>query len=71
MPRDAETAKFRLLSGLPLSTGQAAVLAGVGPKTVSSWIRHGKVRASRSPGGHYLIPANEVRAILGGRSQAA
>lgn len=66
MPKDIETAKTRLLGGLPLSTGQIAALAGVDPKTVANWIRAGKVDATQTPGGHYLVAASEVRAkVLG------
>ena len=66
MPQDVEVAKTRLLGGLPLSTGQIAALAGVDPKTVGNWIRKGKMTGTRTPGGHYLVPASEVRAkVLG------
>jgi excisionase family DNA binding protein len=66
MARDTEVAKTRLLSGLPLSTGQIAALAGVDPKTVGNWIRKGKLEATKTPGGHHLVPASEVRAkVLG------
>jgi excisionase family DNA binding protein len=66
MPQDVEIAKTRLLGGLPLSTGQIAALAGVDPKTVGNWIRRGKLNATQTPGGHYLVPAGEVRAkVLG------
>jgi len=61
MPKDVDTAKERLLGGLPLSTGQIALLAGVDPKTVANWIRAGKVEAKQTPGGHYLVAAAEVR----------
>lgn len=61
MPKDVETAKERLLGGLPLSTGQIAMLAGCDPKTVANWIRAGKMTATQTPGGHYLVAASEVR----------
>ena len=61
MAKDADVARSRLLSGLPLSTGQIAALAGVDPKTVGNWIRKGKLEASKTPGGHHLVPASEVR----------
>lgn len=66
MAKDVEVAKNRLLGGLPLSTGQIAALAGVDPKTVANWIRAGKMSATQTPGGHYLVSASEVRAkVLG------
>jgi excisionase family DNA binding protein len=64
-PEVAE-AKDRLLNGLPLSTGQVAALAGVDPKTVANWIRAGKMEATQTPGGHYLVSAYEVKVkVLG------
>lgn len=66
MTKDVEAAKDRLLSGLPLSTGQIALLAGCDPKTVANWIRAKKLDAVQTPGGHYLVPASEVRSkVLG------
>lgn len=57
-------AKFRLANGLPLTTGQASLLAGCDAKTFANWIRTGKVDATRTPGGHWLIPAAEVRRVI-------
>ena len=57
----ADKARERLIGGLPLSTGQIAALAGVDTKTVANWIRAGKVEATKTPGGHYLTAASEVR----------
>lgn len=69
MARDPDTARQRLLSGLPLTTGQVAVLAGVDPKTVGNWIRAGKLGSTKTPGGHHLVSASEVRVkVLGAAS---
>lgn len=38
-----------------LSTGQAARLCAVTPDTVLKWIKAGKLRATRTAGGHYRI----------------
>jgi excisionase family DNA binding protein len=59
-----ETARNRLFSGLPMSTGQAAALVGVDAKTVANWIRQGKVTATQTPGGQYRISADEVRRVI-------
>jgi excisionase family DNA binding protein len=61
MPKDADVARTRLLNGLPLSTGQVAALAGCDPKTVANWIRAERLAAVKTPGGHYLVSASEVR----------
>lgn len=62
MARDAvDAAKERLLEGLPLSTGQVALLAGCDSKTVVNWIKAGKMTATRTPGRRYLVSASEVR----------
>lgn len=71
MRSGADNAKFRLLNGLPLTTGQAAMLAGCDSKTVANWIRDGKVAATRTPGGRYIIAAAEVRRVILGQPQAA
>lgn len=74
MPQSAEKvlekAKFRLLNGLPMTTGQAAILAGCDPKTVANWIRDGKLTARQSPGGHWLIPSSEVMRVIAGEEAA-
>lgn len=45
-----DTARVRLLS-----PPKAAVFCGVSRNTVCYWIRQGKLRAYRTPGGHYMI----------------
>lgn len=64
----ARIAKDRLLNDLPLTTGQAALLAGVDPKTVANWVRWNKIEANRSPGGHWMIPASEMRKVVLGEA---
>lgn len=66
MPGDADTARQRLLSGLPLSCAQIAVLAGCDNRTVANWLRSGKIEGTKTPGGHWLVAVSEVREkILG------
>ena len=63
-----ESARRKLAAGDPMTTGEAAALLGVHPKTVCKWIRAGRLDASR-PGTHYRIAAPEVaRRILGRRA---
>jgi excisionase family DNA binding protein len=37
-----------------------ATLLKVHPNTVSNWVHSGKVKATRTPGGHLRIPNSEV-----------
>lgn len=48
----------------PLSTGQVARLLHVSPVGVLRWIRAGKLKAYRVPGGHYRIARAEFRKFL-------
>jgi excisionase family DNA binding protein len=48
----------------PLSTGQVARLFHVSAVAVLHWIRAGKLKAYRVPGGHYRIPRAEFRKFL-------
>jgi len=43
-----------------LSTGEAAEVLGVGVTTIKRWIQLGLLRAVRTPGGHWRIPASEI-----------
>lgn len=47
--------------------GQAAAVLGVRPETLRRWEREGRLRASRSAGGHRRIPASEVARLLAER----
>ena len=52
----------------PLTTGKAARLLGVEPDTVLKWIKRGKLRASKTTGGHHRIDAREVDRLLHARA---
>jgi hypothetical protein len=49
------------------STGEAAKLLGVSFITVKRWIYAGKIKAIKTPGGHYRIPESEIQRWLGTR----
>lgn len=50
-------------SGL-LTPAEVAVMFKVDPKTVTRWANSGKLRATRTPGGHRRFLEAEVRALL-------
>ncbi len=56
------------MRGLPsndyFTTGQAAELCSVTPDTVLKWIRAGKLKANRTPGGHHRIPRSALLPLL-------
>ena len=47
-----------------MTTGEAARRLGVGLTTVKRWVQLGLLRAIRTPGGHWRIPAGEVERLL-------
>ena len=47
-----------------LSTGEAAALCSVTPDTVLKWIRSGKIKAHRTPGGHHRISRQALTSVL-------
>jgi excisionase family DNA binding protein len=47
-----------------LTTGKAARLCAVKPDTVLKWIKKGRLRASRTPGGHYRVDERDVNLLL-------
>lgn len=47
-----------------LSTGQAAKLCAVTPNAVLKWIHEGKLRALRTPGGHYRIDEKDLEGLI-------
>jgi hypothetical protein len=49
------------------STGEAAKLLGVSFITVKRWIYAGKIKAIKTPGGHYRIPDSEIQRWLGAK----
>ncbi|MBI1845603.1 MAG: response regulator [Candidatus Rokubacteria bacterium] len=46
-----------------LTTGQVAEALQVSPVSVKKWIKQGKLRAARTPGGHFRIAAEDLRAL--------
>lgn len=67
MRHASETFRNRLLT-----TGQAARLLSVTPDTVLKWIRAGKLRATRTAGGHNRVAAADVeQMIAAGRTEQA
>ena len=47
-----------------ISTGQAAKLCGVQPDTILKWIKRKKIEASKTAGGHYRIPKEEINPYI-------
>jgi excisionase family DNA binding protein len=47
-----------------LSTGQAAELCSVTPDTVLKWIKSGRIKAHRTPGGHYRVHRDTLQGWL-------
>ncbi len=50
----------------PLTAQEAARMLGIHKLTLIAGIHDGKIRAHRTPGGHFRIPVAEVERILGG-----
>jgi excisionase family DNA binding protein len=48
----------------PLRTGDVARACGVTPDGVLHWIRSGKLRAFRTPGGHYRVRPDDLTALM-------
>jgi excisionase family DNA binding protein len=49
-----------------LTAAQVAELFGVAPRTVTRWVRSGRLSAIRTLGGHHRFFANEVLRLLEG-----
>jgi excisionase family DNA binding protein len=47
-----------------LTTGQVARLCSVQPDTVLKWIKKGRLRASRTAGGHFRVEERDVSSLL-------
>lgn len=45
------------------TTKEVAALFRVDPKTIKRWIASGKLKASRTPGGHYRFSEQAVKAL--------
>ena len=52
-----------------LTTGQAAKLCAVTPDTVLKWIKKGKLKASRTAGGHYRVALPDLEPFMAGFGQ--
>ena len=53
-----------MLSGRLLRTREVAQLFQVSERTVAEWARRGRIPSVRTPGGHLLYPADQVRRLL-------
>ena len=56
--------KNRLENEIPLKPRDAAVYCQVSKSTVLKWIKDGKLKAFRLPGGHYRIDRQDFRSFL-------
>jgi len=45
-------------------TYEVAKILEVHPSTIWEWIQKGKVKAGKTPGGHYRIPREEVQRLI-------
>ena len=49
----------------------AAKRLGVGYSTLKQWIYRGRVRTTRTPGGHHRVAEAELERLLAGRGRSA
>ena len=47
-----------------LTPREAALRLGISYPTVKQWLYHGKIKAVKTPGGHYRIPESELDSLL-------
>ena len=47
-----------------LSPREAALRLGISYPTMKQWLYRGKIKAAKTPGGHYRIPEAELDALL-------
>ncbi len=47
-----------------LTPREAALRLGISYPTVKQWLYHGKLKAIKTPGGHYRIPESELDSLL-------
>jgi len=47
------------------TTGDVAKLFGVSVSAVQYWIKRGKIKAIKTPGGQYRIPKEELERFIG------
>jgi excisionase family DNA binding protein len=50
-----------------LTSAEVASAVGVSPRTVSNWIRDGRLQAHRTPGGHARVADHDLRRFLAER----
>ena len=63
---------MRAESDVKLMTARAAAAAlGVGYSTMKQWIHQGRLRTTRTPGGHHRVSDAEIERLLAGRSSGA
>jgi len=48
-----------------LRPSKVGAALGVSTKTVSEWIRRGKIGSITTPSGRHMVPASEVKRIVG------
>lgn len=58
-----------MLAGRLLRTREVARLFQVSERTVAEWARRGRIPSVRTPGGHRLYPAEQIREILTGSQE--
>jgi molybdopterin-binding protein len=49
---------------MPLKPKDAAIRLGISYPTLKQWIYRGKLRTVRTPGGHHLIPEQELERFI-------
>lgn len=49
-----------------LTPGEVASIFRVDPRTVTRWAKAGRVKSTRTPGGHRRFRESEIRALLEG-----
>jgi molybdopterin-binding protein len=47
-----------------LSPREAALRLGISYPTMKQWLYRGKIKAAKTPGGHYRIPESELDSLL-------
>ena len=57
----------RLASEPLLTAGEVAALIRVDSKSVTRWVKEGKLTSIRTPGGHHRFRPADVRALLNGQ----
>lgn len=54
-----------------LKPKDAAKLIGISYPTIKQWIYDGKIKSSKTPGGHHRIPQSEIERLTGSRQTTA